>query len=202
MADYQIAFKLSTMAVVIQTKGDALPAGFNKIGEFTHADDEPLLRDLEFGVNHVLWHHVREALYHTSSVTGLSVPGTLQFPGNITDMGKISITIDTDYVALTAIAITPGTATTLTVAAPTVQLGITKTPTNASNGAVTYVSSDPTKATVSATGLVTRVANGSNVRRWCSYGYQGHHRHGITVRSGFLGFLNALVAQLVRAGRS
>lgn len=55
----------------------------------------------------------------------------------------------------------PAPAITLTVAAPTFQLVPTVLPANASNKAVTYSSSDPTKATVSATGLVTRVANGT-----------------------------------------
>lgn len=55
----------------------------------------------------------------------------------------------------------PAPAITLTVAAPTFQLVPTVLPANANNKGVNYVSSDPTKATVSATGLVTRVANGT-----------------------------------------
>jgi lysophospholipase L1-like esterase len=43
----------------------------------------------------------------------------------------------------------------------TVQLTATVSPANASNKAVTYVSSDPSKVTVSSTGLVTGVALGS-----------------------------------------
>lgn len=49
----------------------------------------------------------------------------------------------------------------LTTGAPTHQIVPTFTPTNASNKGVDYVSSDPTKATVSANGLLTRVANGT-----------------------------------------
>lgn len=63
-------------------------------------------------------------------------------------------------IVVTSITIAPATVT-LTVAAPTQQLTPTVLPANASNKGVTYVSSDPTKATVSATGLVTRVANGT-----------------------------------------
>jgi len=63
-------------------------------------------------------------------------------------------------IAATSITIAPAVVT-LTVAAPTQQLTPTVLPANASNKGVTYVSSDPTKATVSATGLVTRVANGT-----------------------------------------
>lgn len=63
-------------------------------------------------------------------------------------------------IAATSITIAPAEVT-LTVAAPTQQLTPTVLPANASNKGVTYVSSDPTKATVSDTGLVTRVANGT-----------------------------------------
>ncbi|QHJ81339.1 MAG: hypothetical protein [Bacteriophage sp.] len=63
-------------------------------------------------------------------------------------------------IAATSITIAPDVVT-LTVADPTQQLTPTVLPDNASNKGVTYVSSDPTKATVSDTGLVTRVANGT-----------------------------------------
>lgn len=55
----------------------------------------------------------------------------------------------------------PAPAITLTVAAPTFQLVPTVLPANAANKGVNYATSDATKATVSATGLVTRVANGT-----------------------------------------
>lgn len=160
MAKYQIAYHLATKTVTVQNLGDGLPAGANKIGEFEHADVETSLKDLEFDVNHVLFHHVRDALYHTNSRTGLAVPDALQFPDNITDMAGITVLFDAEFIPLTGIALTPAGPATLTVAAPTVQLAVTPTPANATNKTVTYVSSDPTKATVSATGLVTRVANG------------------------------------------
>lgn len=63
-------------------------------------------------------------------------------------------------IEVSSITIAPAEVT-LTVAAPTQQLTPTVLPANAANDGVTYVSSDPTKATVSATGLVTRVANGT-----------------------------------------
>lgn len=49
----------------------------------------------------------------------------------------------------------------LTTGSPTHQIAPTFTPLNASNKGVDYVSSDPTKATVSTNGLLTRVANGT-----------------------------------------
>lgn len=66
-----------------------------------------------------------------------------------------------DYLAPASVAITPATAITLTVAAPTAQLTATVAPTGASNKSVKWTSSAPSIATVSATGLVTRVSNGS-----------------------------------------
>lgn len=168
MAEYQIAFNNTTKVVTVQTNGDALPAGSNKIGTFKHDElTDPLGNNPAIpgeGVlaeNHVIWHHVRDALYHTRASDGVAVPGTLLFPENITDMEGITLNIDTDYVALTGIAIAPSGTSTLTVASPTVQLSITKTPANASNGNVTYTTSNTGIATVSSTGLVTRVANGS-----------------------------------------
>lgn len=138
MANYQIVWKLSTHSAVIQTQGDAVPAGYIKIDEFVHADTEAAITDLEFDVNHVLFHHVRDALYLTG----------------FTDMAIANITI-----AVTSISAAPATVT-LAVAA-TQQIANTFTPTNASNQVVSYGSSDATKATVSATGLITAVATGS-----------------------------------------
>lgn len=159
MAQYQIAFHLPTKAVVIQTQGAALPAAiggvtFKNIGTFEHADVEAALKDLEFDVNHVLWHHVREALYHTNSKTGVAVPGTLQFPDNITDMAGVTLTIDVTSIEL-------GAAFSLAVG-DTKRLNPVFTPNIATNQGVTYTTSDATKATVSAEGVVTAVAAGSS----------------------------------------
>lgn len=62
-------------------------------------------------------------------------------------------------VAVTAVSITPATVTL--AAAATQQLTIIFTPTTPTNMEVAYTSSDNTKATVSATGLITAVATGS-----------------------------------------
>lgn len=61
-------------------------------------------------------------------------------------------------VATVSIDVTP--ATSSRTVGQTQQLTVARTPLNAS-GAVTYASSDATKATVSATGLITAVAVGS-----------------------------------------
>lgn len=164
MANYQIAFHLATKHAVIQLAGDALPANvggtqYRNVGTFEHANVENGINDLEFDVNHVFFQHVRDALYKVNSHTGIRNNSTLQFPENITDMAGLTISLD-EIVNNISIDVTPATAT-LTVAAPTRQLATAFTPANSSDKRLTYVSSDPTKATVSATGLVTRVANGT-----------------------------------------
>ena len=127
---------------------------FKNIGTFEHADVEAALKDLEFDVNHVLWHHVREALYHTNSKTGVAVPGTLQFPDNITDMAGVTLTVDVTSIEL-------GAAFSVAVG-DTHRLNPVFTPGIATNQAVTYTTSDATKATVSPQGVVTGVAAGSS----------------------------------------
>lgn len=92
MAQYQIAFNLLTKVASIHALADALPDGSNKIGEFHHEDDT---LDVLGKHGHVVWHHVRDALYHTSSKTGLPVPASLQFPDNITDMAGVTLVSDT-----------------------------------------------------------------------------------------------------------
>lgn len=160
MPDFQIAYHPTTRVATIQSKGDALPAGTVKVGEFEHADVEVVgagkPENYKFDENHVLWHHVRDALYKRSAANPAQ---TAMFPDNITDLDRVTLAIDAVYVALASISI--GADAGVTVAAPTHQIVVTPTPANASNASVTYVSSDPAVATVSATGLVTRVANGT-----------------------------------------
>lgn len=157
MPTYQVAYHAATKTATIQADGDALPGGAVKIGTFEHQDVEANVNDLEFDVNHVFYHHVRDLLYKRSA-TNPAV--TAMFPDNITDMAGITIAQDLVYVDLISIEV--GAPVELTTAAPTHQIVVTPTPGGASNTAVaSYVSSDPTKATVSPTGLVTRVANGA-----------------------------------------
>lgn len=145
----QIMWNASTKVITIQAKGDAYPAGSAKIGEFHHGPlgDSPSFEEDSIGpdMNHVIYHHVRDALYHVGHF----------------DMQIVSITEDNVYVALAGIAITPGVVSLAPGA--TQQLAITKTPTGASNGTVTWVSGTPARATVSATGLVTAVSTGTSV---------------------------------------
>lgn len=141
MANYQIAWRASTRTVVIQAKGDALPANHTKIAEFVHG--EPDNQEYSHLENHVFFHHVRDALYKQG----------------VQDMQSVKITQDTVYKALTALSSTPPTVT-LAVAG-TQQITNAFTPSDASNQNVTYSSSNTAKATVNSTGLITAVQTGS-----------------------------------------
>lgn len=149
MSMKQIMWNASTKVITIQAKGDLYPVGSVKIGEFHHGPlgDSPGYEEDNIGpdVNHVIFHHVRDALYTVGHL----------------DMQIVSITEDNVYVALTGIAIAPGVVSLAPAA--TQQLTITKTPSGASNGTVTWVSATPARATVSATGLVTAVSTGTSV---------------------------------------
>lgn len=90
MAKYRIAFNLATKVALVQNEATAIPAGSKAIGTFEHADVEPAIKDLEFDTNHVIFQHVRDALYHTGSKTGEAIAGS-PFPDNITDMAGIKI---------------------------------------------------------------------------------------------------------------
>jgi uncharacterized protein YjdB len=90
--------------------------------------------------------------------------GTTNVTVRTIDGSVLAVTIPVEVlsslVLVTDITIEPAVVT-LTVAAPTQQLTVTVLPEDATRPAVTYTSSDPAIATVSATGLVTRVANGT-----------------------------------------
>ena len=133
MADYQIAWKASTKQIKVQSLGDALGSGYVKLGEFEHEDTDP----------DVFYHHVRDALYDSGEW----------------NMSIIEITLDTTYIAVGGLSISPATVTLAPAA--TQQITLTWTPTSPSNTGVTYTTSDAAKATVSSTGLITAVATGS-----------------------------------------
>lgn len=163
MARYQIAYHKILKKAVVQSYGDALPANesgqaYINIGDFYHQaaqddlGDNPASTELA-DENHVFYQHVRDALYKRSAA---NASNTAMFPNNITDMA--SITILTDVAGVNA-----GADFSLAVS-ETRQLYPTFTPAELANDqAVTYASADPTKATVSSTGLVTAVATGSSV---------------------------------------
>ncbi|UYE98528.1 major tail protein [Xanthomonas phage XbC2] len=80
--------------------------------------------------------------------------GSVQYLSDYTGQGDLTV-----YV--TGVSLTPATATLSLAGTTTQQLTAAVAPVNATNSAVTYVSSAPSIATVSSTGLVTAVAVGS-----------------------------------------
>lgn len=115
MANYKISFRLSDRTVRIQLATDATPSGYNVIGTFEHADTEAAITDLKFDVNHVLYHHIRDALYHTSAATGQRVNGTLVFPDNITDMASVTLVLDEVATAVLTNTVAPAITGTVQV---------------------------------------------------------------------------------------
>ncbi len=167
MPRYQVAYHKNTKHAQVQSYGDVLPANeggqaYVNIGDFYHDDDSSRddlgdnSTETRFGENHVFFHHVRDILYKRSAANPAL---TAMFPNNIIDIDRVTITVDVVKNNV-SISTTPATQT-LTVDTPTVQLVTAFTPTDSTDQRLAYVSSDPTKATVSATGLVTRVANGT-----------------------------------------
>lgn len=88
MSRFQIAYNAGTKVATVQPFNDALPGGSVNIGDFYH--DEELDR-LGEGDTHVVFHHVRDALYKRSAANPAQVA---MFPENITDMASVSIVID------------------------------------------------------------------------------------------------------------
>lgn len=138
MPTFQVAYNPTTRVAKIQKDGDAPGAGFTDIGSYDHVSDPD--DQLGYEGNHVHYHHVRDLLYKRNP--------------SVQDMQRVSI----EYKKLTAISSTPATVTL--AAATTQQITNAFTPVDASNRDVTYSTSDATKATVSASGLITAVATG------------------------------------------
>jgi Big-like domain-containing protein len=149
MTTLQIAYSAAASAVQVQTLGDTLAGGYTKIGEIPRTSVADPLGQLPAGFQSghdkqsVLFHHVRKALYSVG----------------VLDTSRVPITVDTTYTAETGMTISPATATKAHGA--TQQITPTFTPTTPSDTRVIYTTSDATKATVDANGLVTTIAAGT-----------------------------------------
>ena len=149
MPRYQVAFRAAPyLTAVVQTYGDALPANHINIGSFYHDHDGQPDHEGKPGT-HVLYNHVRDLLYKRKP------DGTANgvFPNNFTDMGRVIMSLDAVYVAVTGISSLPATVSLANGA--TQQITNTISPGGASNTAVTYSTSNAAVATVSASGLIT-----------------------------------------------
>ena len=109
MAQYQIAYNGTTKTATVQALNDALPEDSINIGQFEHVgEDDPLGPDL----NHVLFHHVRDALYKRSAA---DPSNTAMFPKNITDLQNITIVNDTTANPVPVNSVAPAITGTLEV---------------------------------------------------------------------------------------
>ncbi len=136
MPTYQVAWKASTKEVKVQNDGDAVGVGFTDIGSFDHFDDadDELGNDGAVGTeNHVFYHHVRDLLY----------------AAGVQDMQRITIS------APKVVGISSVIGDDTLANAATSQITNTFDPVTAVDKRVTYSTSNPAVATVSATGLVT-----------------------------------------------
>lgn len=138
MSKYQVAWNAATHVALVQDADDTIPVGTVNIGEYEHTS---VLDELEFDVNHVLWHHVRDLLYKIGKL----------------DMQKVSIEVDSS-IDVTGVNLLPANFGVKMGA--TTQLTVEFIPARALNKKVTFSSSNPNVLTVSSTGLVTPVANG------------------------------------------
>lgn len=151
---YQVSYNPTRRVALVQADAAAVPVGSVDVGSFSHPDG-----NVQDSV--IVYHGVRDLLYKRSKANPAN---TAMFPNNITDMQNVIIQYDTgiagaDFVIITGLAIDAGAATVAALA--TLQLTLTVTPSNATDQGVVWASSDPTKATVNQSGLVTGVAAGT-----------------------------------------
>lgn len=139
---YQLAFRASDKNLKVLPFGAALGSGFTDAGSFYHDGGGVDTVDANPN-NHVLYHDIQQKLYALGEL----------------NMEKVKIL----FTNLTGITLNIADAAMNTSSDATEQATITYAPTTASNTDVTYTSSDPTKATVSATGLITALAAGTTV---------------------------------------
>lgn len=143
---------------------DAAPGGSISLGTFTHADETDNLPGHDkTDVNHVWYHHVRDALYKRN----WSTLAADFWPDNVVDMHRVDIVrhgtrMNVDYIKLT------GPAASIAVGATGASVVKAYKDDNTELATVTtaaaYTSDTPAVATVNAaTGVVTGVAPGKAI---------------------------------------
>lgn len=142
MARYQVAYKASTKEAFLQAYGDATLSGAVNIGDFYHDGGGVDALD-PVSDNHVLYHDIQDICYRNDLL-------------NMQDI-KIKIT------RVTSIESSVADAAMHTGSDTTEQISTVFTPATASNRTLSYSSSNPAVATVSASGLITAVGAGSCV---------------------------------------
>lgn len=143
MSRYQVSYRASDKHAVLQKYGASAVAGHTVIGDFYHnggGTDAVGAR----AASHVLYHDIQDLLYREEGEQ---------------NMQAVNIVIK----RVTAIDAAAADVAMSVASDATEQITCTFTPADASIQDLTYESSDPTKATVSATGLITAVAAGTAV---------------------------------------
>ena len=148
---YRMNWHAATRRVLLESGANSAPAaiggaGMTNLGTFEHdneAEESTGLNGMQgLADNHVLFHHVQDALYKQG----------------IQDMQSVKIYVD----RLRSISIGSGTLT-VAVGADSDPLNVTVTPSGATDKEVTYTSSDEAVAMVNEMGVVHGVAAGSAV---------------------------------------
>lgn len=147
---YRINWHAATRRILLESNANAAPAAiggaYTNLGTIEHgpdADDDAGLPGMqEFPENHVIFHHVQDALYK-AGVQGMS---------------SIKIYLDRPR----SISIGTGTLN-VAVGANSAPLAATATPAGATDKEVTYTSSATNRATVNEQGVVHGVSAGSAV---------------------------------------
>jgi uncharacterized protein YjdB len=140
---YKIVFNPTNKVVNVLLPEEAIPAGSTDLGNFDHA---VAIDPLGKGDSHVVFHHVQAALYKLG----------------VQDMQSVTILMS-ETVIVIATAIAPTANAMFVTVGQTGLMDIGFTPVDPSDLRITFVSSDPTKATVS--GGATVVVAGREYKR-------------------------------------
>lgn len=149
MANYTLNYNSTTGDVLVQSKGDKKVSGYTQVDTFTFTPMTQGKYGLE-GKDGALYTVVFGVVEENKASLGMP---------DIVNMQKVTLNQDTNYIPLTAISISPASAT---LAAKGTQAStVTFDPVNASNDVVNFASNNKAVATVhTTTGLITGVATG------------------------------------------
>ena len=148
---YRINYHAASKLIRLESGSGSAPAaisggGYTSLGTFRHDNDAEASTGLNgmqgLADNHVLYHHVQDALYKQG----------------VQDMQSVKIYVDRPR----SISIGTGTLN-VAVGANSAPLNVTATPSGATDKEVVYTSSNTAKATVNEKGVVHGVAAGNAV---------------------------------------
>lgn len=142
MASYKIWWKASTKEVKVLREGEITPVGYTNIKTIVHNGEADPIG--EYPDSHLIYHHVRDALYEEG----------------VTNMQSVSIVAFDEIINVSAISVAPATVELDMSNGESQQLTVIFTPIAPSNTALTYESSDELVATVDVDGLVESIGVG------------------------------------------